>query len=161
MRTTRPNSLLRFVFHISYVKMRSLKIAVIGLYLLLGVLRCQNRHKQWGVHMQSFSFKTLGLMATSAVLAMACAVVGKTPLNADDELLHSVETMTRFEINGTVYYQAIAPCCDKFNPLYDERGRYVCAPTGGYTGRGDGQCPDLREALGKVNGVVVKNPFRH
>ena len=111
--------------------------------------------------MQSFSFKSLGLMAASAMLAMVCTMVGKTPPNAGDELLRSVETMARFEINGTVYYQAIAPCCDKFNPLYDERGRYVCAPTGGYTGRGDGQCPDLREALGKVNGVVVKNPFRH
>lgn len=34
-----------------------------------------------------------------------------------------------------------APCCDRFNKLYDAEGRYICAPTGGFTGQGSGDCP--------------------
>ena len=37
-------------------------------------------------------------------------------------------------------YLATAPCCDLFNGLYDREGRYVCAPTGGFSGAGDGKC---------------------
>ena len=40
-----------------------------------------------------------------------------------------------------VYY-FIASCCDQFNRLYDADGRFICAPSGGFTGAGDGQCPD-------------------
>ena len=35
-----------------------------------------------------------------------------------------------------------APCCDRFNPLYDGEGRFICSPTGGIAGAGDGRCPD-------------------
>lgn len=106
------------------------------------------------------SLRGVWLAGFVAILSMACTLSGKTPKAAEDDLLRTTETMTRYEVNGKVYYQALAPCCDQFNPLYDERGHFVCAPSGGYTGRGDGQCPDLREALGKADGVVVKNPFR-
>ncbi len=106
------------------------------------------------------SLKGVWLAAFVAMLGVACTLGAKTPKTADDDLLRTSDTMTRFEVNGKIYYQALAPCCDKFNPLYDERGHYVCAPTGGYTGRGDGQCPELREVLGKAEGVLVKNPFR-
>ncbi|MEO6277899.1 DUF6970 domain-containing protein [Roseateles sp.] len=32
-------------------------------------------------------------------------------------------------------------CCDQFNPLYDAEGRFICAPSGGFGGAGDGKCP--------------------
>jgi hypothetical protein len=39
----------------------------------------------------------------------------------------------------TVYY--IPPiCCDIQSELYDEAGNRLCAPDGGFTGRGDGRC---------------------
>ena len=38
-------------------------------------------------------------------------------------------------------YLFTAPCCDQFNPLYDAEGRFICAPTGGFAGSGDGKCP--------------------
>lgn len=38
-------------------------------------------------------------------------------------------------------YLATAPCCDHFNGLYDRKGRRICAPSGGFSGVGDGTCP--------------------
>lgn len=46
---------------------------------------------------------------------------------------------------GMPAYLIPSPCCDKFDYLYDARGVVLCAPSGGFTGRGDGSCP---EALG-------------
>ncbi len=42
-------------------------------------------------------------------------------------------------------YLAIAHCCDFFNLLYDENCKEICAPTGGFTGKGDGKCPDFEK----------------
>jgi len=44
---------------------------------------------------------------------------------------------------GKPAYLIASPCCDKFDYLYDTRGIIVCAPSGGFTGRGDGSCPDI------------------
>jgi len=42
----------------------------------------------------------------------------------------------------TVYY-TLSLCCDQYNPVYDAQKNYICAPTGGITGQGDGNCQDL------------------
>ena len=52
------------------------------------------------------------------------------------------------EINEYVYnnktvYLFTAPCCDQFNVLYDTACNVICAPSGGFTGKGDGKCPDF------------------
>ena len=44
---------------------------------------------------------------------------------------------------GEPFYSIPSPCCDKYNYLYDSRGVILCAPSGGFTGRGDGSCPDV------------------
>ena len=42
----------------------------------------------------------------------------------------------------TVYY--VPPiCCDQTSTLYDTQGLVICAPDGGFSGRGDGRCPDF------------------
>ena len=46
---------------------------------------------------------------------------------------------------GRTFYYIVAGCCDRFNEVYDQNGRYVCAPDGGYTGRGDGKCVGLNQ----------------
>jgi hypothetical protein len=49
--------------------------------------------------------------------------------------------------NGRTVYLFTAPCCDQFNMLYDDKCNVLCAASGGFTGRGDGKCPDfLKEA---------------
>ena len=42
--------------------------------------------------------------------------------------------------DGVAYYVQ-AGCCDQLDPLIDARGVLICYPTGGFTGRGDGKCP--------------------
>ncbi|MGQ0740155.1 MAG: DUF6970 domain-containing protein [Bacteroidota bacterium] len=39
-----------------------------------------------------------------------------------------------------------ADCCDQYNELYDEDCNYICAPSGGITGAGDGKCTDFSTA---------------
>ena len=49
----------------------------------------------------------------------------------------------RYEYKGMTVYYIVAPCCDQLNILYDENGKQICAPDGGYSGQGDGHCPDF------------------
>lgn len=42
----------------------------------------------------------------------------------------------------TVYY-ITAPCCDIPSTLYDKNCNKICAPDGGFTGKGDGKCTDF------------------
>jgi len=65
--------------------------------------------------------------------------------------------VARHVIDGNIYYYLRSPCCDAPNFLYDQNGKYVCAPDGGLSGLGDGRCPNLR--LDHSSGVVVPNPF--
>ena len=44
---------------------------------------------------------------------------------------------------GQVVYTISSNCCDQFNYVYDKDLNIICAPSGGFTGRGDGRCPDF------------------
>lgn len=47
--------------------------------------------------------------------------------------------------NATVYY--LPPqCCDQFSVLMSSDCATICAPDGGFTGRGDGRCTDFSRA---------------
>lgn len=47
--------------------------------------------------------------------------------------------------NATVYY--LPPqCCDQFSALISSDCTPICAPDGGFTGRGDGRCTDFTRA---------------
>ena len=52
------------------------------------------------------------------------------------------QSIWRHEYKGQTVYYVPAQCCDQFSTLYDADGNIICAPDGGYTGRGDGLCPD-------------------
>ncbi len=49
----------------------------------------------------------------------------------------------RYRYKGAVVYYETSPCCDQFTNLYDQRGKLICHPDGGLTGRGDGNCADF------------------
>lgn len=48
--------------------------------------------------------------------------------------------------SGKPAYLIASPCCDQFDYLYDTMGVILCAPSGGFTGRGDDSCPDVASA---------------
>lgn len=51
-----------------------------------------------------------------------------------------------YTYQGKKVYAFSANCCDQYNPVYDENCNYICAPSGGFTGRGDGRCIDFKTA---------------
>jgi len=56
----------------------------------------------------------------------------------------------KWEVNNEVYYYVTSDCCDQFNILYNENCVSVCAPDGGITGNGDGNCPEFNNTIEKT-----------
>ena len=50
-----------------------------------------------------------------------------------------------YEWKGKTVYLFNADCCDQFITLYDESCKYICAPSGGITGKGDRKCVDFEK----------------
>ncbi len=48
----------------------------------------------------------------------------------------------------TLYY-LVSACCDQYNQLFTANCEYVCAPDGGITGKGDGNCQDFAGEVSK------------
>ena len=53
------------------------------------------------------------------------------------------QSIWRYEYNGEIVYYVPPQCCDQFSILYDSECNFICAPDGGFSGRGDGRCPDF------------------
>ena len=51
--------------------------------------------------------------------------------------------VARYVYNGQIVYFVPQRCCDIASVLYSASGSVICHPDGGFTGRGDGQCPDF------------------
>ena len=52
-------------------------------------------------------------------------------------------TIWQYTYNNKQVYLVTSDCCDQFISLYDENCNRLCAPSGGFGGGGDGQCPDF------------------
>lgn len=50
-----------------------------------------------------------------------------------------------YKYQGQRVYLVTADCCDQYTTVYDACLNMLCAPSGGFTGRGDGLCPDFNE----------------
>ncbi len=48
-----------------------------------------------------------------------------------------------YSYKGKKVYLFTADCCDFYNIAYDDICKRICAPSGGFTGGGDGKCPDF------------------
>ncbi|MEO6168009.1 MAG: hypothetical protein ABIO46_02935 [Chitinophagales bacterium] len=59
----------------------------------------------------------------------------------------------QYDYQGKKVYYVTAPCCDQMNMLYDDKCAVICHPDGGFTGKGDGKCPDFHES--KTNEVLI------
>ena len=55
-----------------------------------------------------------------------------------------------YSYKGEVVYYFTANCCDQYNIVYDKTCAYICAPSGGITGKGDGKCADFLSAAQKI-----------
>ena len=61
--------------------------------------------------------------------------------------------------NNKKVFLLTAQCCDQFNMLYDDSCKAICAPSGGFTGRGDGKCTDFDKEAKYVK-MIWKNPAK-
>jgi hypothetical protein len=55
-----------------------------------------------------------------------------------------------WKVDGASYYYFTSSCCDQFNYLYDKKCKQICAPSGGFSGKGDGKCPDFKGTIEKT-----------
>ena len=53
------------------------------------------------------------------------------------------QSIWQYEYNGDTVYYVPAQCCDQLSILYDSECNIICAPDGGFSGHGDGRCPDF------------------
>ncbi|RYG46277.1 MAG: hypothetical protein EOO01_16435 [Chitinophagaceae bacterium] len=58
--------------------------------------------------------------------------------------------VNEYTFNGKRVFLFNSPCCDQFNYLYDTDCDTICAPSGGYTGKGDQKCLDFTETATHV-----------
>jgi hypothetical protein len=62
---------------------------------------------------------------------------------ASEPVRNPPASVWRWEVDGQTFYYETSDCCDQFNNLYDTDCNMVCAPDGGITGEGDGNCPEF------------------
>jgi hypothetical protein len=52
--------------------------------------------------------------------------------------------------NGKHVFLFSSNCCDQYNNLYDKDCNFICAPSGGFTGKGDNKCNDFFQSAKHV-----------
>lgn len=55
-----------------------------------------------------------------------------------------------YSYKGKQVFYFSSNCCDQYNVVYDDQCNYICAPSGGITGKGDGKCPDFADSARKI-----------
>jgi hypothetical protein len=53
------------------------------------------------------------------------------------------KSIWQYQYKGQIVYYIPAQCCDLPSILYNKNGEIICAPDGGFSGRGDGRCTDF------------------
>lgn len=67
-----------------------------------------------------------------------------------EEVRNPPAQVWKWEADGQTYYYITSDCCDQYNYLYNNNCDVICAPDGGITGLGDGNCPDFKEPIEKT-----------
>ena len=55
-------------------------------------------------------------------------------------------SVNEYIYQGKHVYLFSSDCCDQYNQLIDENCNFLCAPSGGITGKGDGKCANFSTA---------------
>lgn len=77
----------------------------------------------------------------------------------NDPVGNPPRSIWKYQYGGRTVYYFPAQCCDQFSVLCDSTGAVLCAPDGGFTGGGDGRCPDFFQQ--RTNEVLVWMDPRH
>ena len=74
----------------------------------------------------------------------------------NDEALNAPVEVNEYRYQGKKVYLLTADCCDQYNKLYDADCNYICSPTGGIAGQGDGKCTDFLQKAEHIRLVWKK-----
>ena len=75
----------------------------------------------------------------------------------NDTVNYQPQSIWRYEYKGQIVYYVPPICCDQSSILYDANGNVICSPDGGFSGNGDGRCPDFFQER-KNEKLIWKNP---
>ncbi|HZX73217.1 MAG TPA: hypothetical protein VFE57_02270 [Cyclobacteriaceae bacterium] len=80
------------------------------------------------------------------------------PRNVDryihDKRINPIKiSRVEYSVQSSVGYLIDQNGNDMFIILVDSDGNYICAPSGGFTGSGDGKCPDFYKSLKSIETV--------
>lgn len=64
--------------------------------------------------------------------------------------INSQASVYEYRYKGKTVYAFNAGCCDQYNAIVDTACNYLCAPSGGITGKGDGKCADFKTEAKEV-----------
>jgi hypothetical protein len=68
----------------------------------------------------------------------------------NEEVRNPPAKVWEWKVDGATYYYITSDCCDQFNYLYDDNCNEFCAPDSGFTGGGDGNCPQFNGEIEKT-----------
>lgn len=88
------------------------------------------------------------LLVLTLVPSLACRDPGAPDwlaalIDEFEQALDPPTLVARYDYHGQVVYYVGPRCCDVPSTLYSSAGTILCSPDGGYTGDGDGRCPDF------------------
>lgn len=49
----------------------------------------------------------------------------------------------KWQNDSKTFYYVTSDCCDQYNYLFNDSCEIICAPDGGFTGKGDQKCPEF------------------
>ena len=103
--------------------------------------------------------KLLSVFLSLVLVLGACCSKKEIPTQPQSEIPSGIQTkldeykklaakyrpghLTRYTYKGNFVYYFPTRCCDQMSEVYDEKGTIICRPEGGFTGKGDGKCPDF------------------
>lgn len=86
---------------------------------------------------------TLAAAASAFAPSAPACILQKIDSIKRDHVWNPPAEIHEYENEGKKVYVISADCCDRFTTVVDSNCNYICAPSGGFTGRGDGKCRDF------------------
>jgi hypothetical protein len=74
----------------------------------------------------------------------------------NDEVQNPPAEVWEWKSGNQIFYYFTSGCCDQYNYLYNSECEVVCAPDGGFTGAGSGDCPSFVNNVEKK--LIWKDP---
>lgn len=115
-------------------------ILILLLMPLFGNTDCKNKNTKKDVVEEKNSNLNTFPVVSAALPACVDSIITKA---GKDQPPVKAEKVELYSWDGKQVYLITWQCCDFFNEVYDNNCKRICAPSGGITGRGEGNCPDF------------------